>query len=105
MKKKLLEAPLNGKDFCPDDIINGVTNSNFMMRNGIAVGFINDIPAIFYWNRNCMVICFKFSGDMRKASEKVHREVSNMMTADKRKYIHEVDIEDIIMLKTYWQDS
>lgn len=104
MKKKLVEAPLNGKDLCPDDIINGITNGNFMMYNGKAVGFIYKIPAIFSWSNNCMVIYFKLCSEMIESLEKVHREVSIIMTADNQKYIHEVDFENTIMLKTYWQD-
>lgn len=104
MKKKLLEAPLNGKDLYPDDIINGITNGNFMMHNGKAVGFIYEIPAIFSWSNNCMMIYFKLCRDMSESLEKVHREVSGMMTADNRKYIQEVDFGNTIMLKMYWQD-
>lgn len=104
MKKKLLEAPLNGKDLCPDDIINGITNGRFMMHDGKAVGFIYEIPAIFYWNKNCMKIYFKFCIDMREALEKVRREISDMMTTDKRKYVHVIVFQKTIALKMYWQD-
>ena len=75
-----------------------------MMHNGKAVGFIYEIPAIFSWSNNCMVIYFKLCRDMKESLEKVHREVSGMMTADNRKYIQEVDFGNTIMLKMYWQD-
>ena len=104
MKKKLLEAPLNGKDLCPDDIINGITNGNFMMHNGKAVGFIYEIPAIFSWSNNCMVIYFKLCRDMKESLEKVRREISDMMTTDKRKYVHVIVFQKAIALKMYWQD-
>ena len=75
-----------------------------MMHNGKAVGFIYEIPAIFSWSNNCMMIYFKLCSDMSESLEKVHREVSGMMTADNRKYIQEVDFGNTIMLKMYWQD-
>lgn len=103
MKEKLIEAPLNGKDLCPDDIMEGLTNDNFIMHGGNAVGFIYNIPVIFKWADNNMTIHFESCQDMEDSVGKVKTELKTIMEADERKYIQENHIANVIWLSCFWK--
>lgn len=74
----MIKVPFDGKNACPDDIVDHLTNGWATYHDESAVGFIDDTPVIFRWKDNHMVILFESKKELEKCKPRLEEYIGDM---------------------------
>ena len=74
----MIKVPFDGKNACPDDIVDQLTNGWATYHDESAVGFIDDTPVIFRWKDNHMVILFESKKELEKCKPHLEEYIGDM---------------------------
>ena len=76
----MIKVPFDGKNTCPDDIVDQLTVGWATYKGNMATGFINNIPAVFTWSQYEMKISFISKNNINDCFPRLEEYVSSMMT-------------------------
>ena len=77
---EMAKVPFDGKNCCPDDIVDQLTGGWATYKDNMATGFIDDIPAVFTWSQYEMKISFISKDDINDCFPRLEEYVGDMRT-------------------------